>query len=340
MTHPSKILLVSATAFGLALIGACGDSGSSGGGGGSGPSVTVTAPGIVGPSGGTNIAESQPTLRVTNATASDGSSPTYTFQVATDSGFSSIVAQQSGVGQGSAETTWQVATALSSGPHFWRARASSGGVNGPFSSVAEFTVSAVGTGPGERLLVNDPLQGSTIATDRSGGTFTSRGWRIETNADFLRYEVPTVVNGYVQWQNVGLTPRGANEASHMLFGMWDPRAGAYRANPFRVHVQKLWNNPHNPPFLRMRWISQGRLEDAGSNFNSWDPGQVYTWRVDWGPEAGAHTARVYLDGNEMMQIRYTRPYQPNTHWIELGVQERGESVIDAVYFNFVVVTRE
>ncbi|MFQ5792133.1 MAG: hypothetical protein ACE5JI_16810, partial [Acidobacteriota bacterium] len=103
-----------------------------------------------------------------------------------------------------------------------------------------------------------------------------------------------------------------------------------------VHVQKLWKNPHNPPFIRLRWISGGELHDGGDNFIDWDPGQVYTWRLEWGPAAGANTVKLFLDGLEIIQIRSGRVYLPNTHWIELGLDERGESVIDAVYFNFQV----
>ena len=40
-----------------------------------------------------------------------------------------------------------------------------------------------------------------------------------------------------------------------------------------------------------------------------------------------------------MSLGYNRPYQPSTHFIELGVQERHESVIDAIYRNFLVVRR-
>jgi hypothetical protein len=42
---------------------------------------------------------------------------------------------------------------------------------------------------------------------------------------------------------------------------------------------------------------------------------------------------------EFTQVRYNRPYQPNTHWVELGIEDRGESVIDAVYRNLAIVRR-
>jgi hypothetical protein len=89
----------------------------------------------------------------------------------------------------------------------------------------------------------------------------------------------------------------------------------------------------------LRWISGGREEDAGFNFTNWDPSTTYTWRIDWGPSGAANAAKVFLDGIEIMQVGYNRPYQPNTQWIELGVQEREESVIDAIYRNFTVVRR-
>jgi hypothetical protein len=330
------VLALGTTTLALALA-RCEDSGGSNG---TGSSTTLTAPGIVGPNSTSPIGDDQPTLTVTNATVSTGAAPTYTFQVATDQGFTSTVAQASGIAQGSTQTSWEVSQPLGEGAYFWRARAEASGTAGPYSAVAQFAILGVGGGPGETVVVFDDLtDGSTLATDREGGSFTPQGWRVNNNTDYLRYEVPTVENGYVQWQNVGLTPRGANEASHMLFGMWDPTAGAYRQNPFRVHLQKLWPNPHNPPFLRFRWISQGREEEAVSNFTDWNPAQTYTWRIDWGPSGGANIARVLLDGAEIMSLGYNRPYQPSTHYIELGVQERHESVIDAIYRNFVVVRR-
>ncbi len=336
--RPRKWLLDFTITTLAVTIAGCGDTGSNNGGSGSSP--TITAPGIVGPNSPSPIGDTSPTLSVTNASVSTGAVPTYTFQVASDQGFSSIVAQTSGVAQGSGQTSWEVSQSLADGTYFWRARADVSGTAGPFSAVAQFAIQGFGAGPGETLVVFDDLMdGGTLATDREGGSFTAQGWRVNNNTDYLRYEVPSIENGYVQWQNLGLTPRGANDASHMLFGMWDPTAGAFRQNAFRVHLQKLWTPPHNPPFMRFRWISQGREDEAGYNFTDWNPGQVYTFRIDWGPSGGSNVARVLLDGVEVMSLGYSRPYQPETHYIELGVQERHESVIDAVYRNFLAVRR-
>jgi len=335
-TQPFRYIILGMFAFTAAVCASCGSENS----GNTTPTVTITAPGIVGPNAASPVTNNPPTLTVTNATVSDGSAPTYTFQVATDQAFASIVRQIAGVAQGSAQTSWTPETSFGDGAYFWRAQAISGSDTGPFSTVAEFVAAdGAGTASGETLVVFDSLTGGTTLGERSGGSLTQQGWRVNANSDFIRYEVPTVTNGYVQWQNLGLTPRGANAASHMLMGMWDPSAGDFRQNPFRVHVQKLWQNPHNPPFMRLRWISQGRERDAGVNFTNWNPTQVYTFRLDWGPSGGANTARVLLDGVEIMTIGYNRTYAPNTHFIELGIAERGESVIDAVYRNFSVVRR-
>jgi len=326
------ILAATVVLSALALIH-CGDSGDGGN-----VTITITTPGIVGPNGATPT-DNPPTLTVTNVTVSDGSGATYTFQIATDQVFANILRQTSGVGQGSAQTTWTPDEFGNTGLYFWRARGEAGGVVGPWSAVAQFIIGGGGVGPGETQVLFDSLTGGMTIGEQHGGTLTPNGWRVNTNGDFLRYEVPTVENGYAEWQNLGLTPRGANDASHMLFGMWDPSAGAYVRNAFRVHVQKLWSNPHNPPFIRLRWISQGREHDVGTNFTNWDAGHAYTWRVDWGPAGATNIARVFLDDIEIMQTQYNRPYSPRTHFIELGIGERGESVIDAIYKNFLVVRR-
>ena len=41
----------------------------------------------------------------------------------------------------------------------------------------------------------------------------------------------------------------------------------------------------------------------------------------------------------MMKLTYLYSYQPEMQWIELGIQERHESVIGLIYRNFAVVRR-
>ena len=315
--------LIVIACFGLA---ACSDSGT-------GNTIMLGAPGIISPAAGGQVETTTPVLTVNNVTISGGTgTPSYSFQIATDVGFANIVGTAS-VAQGAgSQTSWTVTTALSNGEHFWRAQAVLGSTTGPYSTVVSFTVAA-GFTPQGGVLVFDPLTTGSSVGDRSGGTFESRGWRVTSASDFIRYDVPSITNGFVEWDNTGFNPSNLSPNHFMLLGMWDPSAGDYRANPFRVHVQKLHPPIHNPPYLRVRWIAGGEEHDEGTNFTDWDPGTTYRWRLDWRPLEGANTTRLFLDGREMVRVRYGRNYTPNRHWIELGIGERNESVVDAVYAN-------
>ncbi|MGH9335895.1 MAG: hypothetical protein ACRD21_19345, partial [Vicinamibacteria bacterium] len=166
------------------------------------------------------------------------------------------------------------------------------------------------------------------------GQFSSNGWQVTSPSDYIRYEVDTLSSGWVEFETSGLRQVNGSADQFMLFGMWDPSAGDYRQNRFRVHLQKLHPNPHNPPYLRVRWISNGEQHDEGSNFYNWNPTRNYQWRIEWGPGGAANQARVLLDGQEMIVVNYNRTYAPSVHWIELGVAERGESVVGVTYSSF------
>jgi hypothetical protein len=300
------------------------------------PGVTITAPTPASPSSGSEVRDDRPTLTVNNATVSDGSAPTYSFQVSIDSTFSVIAAQTSGVPQNpSGQTSWRVDLVLQNRQYFWRARARTASADGPYSSVSDFRVnstSASGGQPPASTLVTDPLTNGRTVGRASGGRFISQGWQVTARTDYLRYEVPSISSGFVEWENTGLRTTNAAPNNHMLFGMWDPSAGVYRDNAYRVHLQKLDTN-HNPPYLRLRWIANGEEHDEGVNINIWEPGTVYSWRIEWGPSADGNTARVFLNGDAVILAGYGRTYRPNTHWIELGIAERAESVVGAVYAN-------
>jgi hypothetical protein len=167
----------------------------------------------------------------------------------------------------------------------------------------------------------------------SGGSFVSGGWQVRSPSDYIRYEVPTLENGWVEFDLSGLTPSNQSPDQFMLFGMWDPTAGDYRQNPFRVHLQKLHPNPHNPPYLRVRWIASGEQHDEGANFFDWQPSRTYRFRIEWGGSGGGNEAKVFLDGQLMIRVNYGRAYRPSVHWIELGIAERSESVVGARYAN-------
>jgi len=106
-----------------------------------GPAVAIEAPVAVQPLANT-YPHKRPTFVVMNATHSGPpASLTYSFEVATDSTFGSLVASGS-VPEGSTQTSFMPTTDLRSGTtYYWRVHASDAthSVNGPFSVVQSFT---------------------------------------------------------------------------------------------------------------------------------------------------------------------------------------------------------
>ena len=140
-------------------------------------------------------------------------------------------------------------------------------------------------------------------------------------------------SGFVEWENLNLTPFNPQPDLFTIMGMWDPSRGDYRENPFRVHVRKLDPQGHNSPYVRMRFISEGDQHDVGWDFLEWNPSHTYRWRLEWGPGGGGNQARVFLDGRQIMRTSYGPHYRPNQHWIEMGIEERAETIVGLVFKN-------
>ncbi len=166
--------------FGVATIALtlarCEDSGDNNG---TGSSPTITAPGVVEPNG-------PPPSATTNRRSPSRTRPSRRarlrptpFKWPPTRVFRAPSRRLSGIAQGSGQTSWEVSPALNEGAYFWRARAEASGTTGPYSQVAQFAILGTQPGPGETLVVFDDLtDGSTLATDREGGTFTAQGWRV------------------------------------------------------------------------------------------------------------------------------------------------------------------
>jgi hypothetical protein len=318
----------------LALLASCGGGDDSP----TGPSVTLSAPTIVSPEAGATVSESQPTLTVGNASASDGSTPSYTFQVATDSAFSNIVAQASGVGQGGdGQTSWQVSTPLGSGQHYWRARAGVSNTQGPFSTVTDFSVFAAfkSNTPREGVMVFDPLTtGSTVGV-LGGGEFTEQGWKVNAASNFILYDLPTIENGSLEFDVTGLDIRNPTRDAPHLFIMWDPSISSdFTRNRFRVSLRKLdGRSSINANWLRLRFITQGREQNFGVAYRGWNPTTIHHIKLEWGREGDVLVARLFIDEDQKMFFHYPRAYIPVVHRIELGAGRRVESPLNAIYSN-------
>jgi hypothetical protein len=111
--------------------------------------VTLTSPAPVSPTLNQQFkfAEQPITLTVTNAVSTGTTALTYTFEVASDAAFASKVYSKEGVASGSGQTSLKIDTLP--GPaaksYFWRARATSGSLAGPYSNGRGFGIGAAVT---------------------------------------------------------------------------------------------------------------------------------------------------------------------------------------------------
>lgn len=329
----ASLIVLLAAAYG------CGDSNSS-----TQPStttVTISAPIPVTPSTGTTVSADGLTLTVNNSTATSGT-PSYSFQVASDSAFASIVAQTSGVSQGTSQTSWTVTVPLDDGAHFWRARASASGTDGPFSSAVSFTVQAgADTLPGDQVLLFDPLTTGGTLGDNRGGQFTPEGWLVIASSNSIVYDMPTIESGFLQFDMSGLDIRNLTRDARQLFFMWDPSLGSNMTeNRFRVSLQKLdGRSSINDRWLRLRFITQGRQFDFGNPFRGWQTDRTYTIRIQWGMEEDNLVSRTFINGDQKFFFFYPRAYIPAIHRIELGAAGRAETPEGAIYSNVTIGRR-
>ncbi|MGH9460654.1 MAG: hypothetical protein ACRD1X_05525 [Vicinamibacteria bacterium] len=334
--------LFPASALAAALLAGCGNDDSP-----AGASITIPAPVIVDPQQGAELNDERPTLVVSNVTVSDGSTPSYAFQVARDAGFANVAAEISGVAQDpSGQTSWRVNVALGNGDHFWRARARVGGTDGPYSAAADFNVLTPfkSDEPRDGVLVFDPLTNGTTVGTRRGGVFTDEGWLVNSPSNQIIYNMDTIESGFLEVDIKGLDIRNLGGDKRNLFVMWDPvSSNDLTTNPYRASVQKQDRSTTNTlRYLRVRWISNGRQIDAFSGFLGWHPERAHHFRWQWGPEGPERRlyVRLFIDGDQRIFFEYREPYRPKLHRIELGAGGRFETPEGASYSNLVIGVRE
>lgn len=105
--------------------------------------VSSTTPRLMAPTAGITVPyASQPVrLVVTNAVSTAPTAPTYTFQVATDEAFSSVVYARDGVAPGAnGQTELTIDRLAGSAKYYWRALIVAAGENGPLAAPSNFTV--------------------------------------------------------------------------------------------------------------------------------------------------------------------------------------------------------
>ena len=124
--------------------------------------VTLTSPSLVTPTVNQQFknVEQPITLTIRNAVTTGTTPLTYTFEVATDAAFASKVYTKDGVAAGSGGTTaLKIDKLTPDKSYFWRARASSGALDGPYTD-------ARGVGIGPEVILAQPVNGDPQPIDR------------------------------------------------------------------------------------------------------------------------------------------------------------------------------
>jgi len=116
--------------------------------------VTLTAPTAVTPTVNQQFknVEQPITLTVKNAVSSGSTPLTYTFEVASDAAFGTKVFSRDGVAAGSSTTSLKIDKLTANKTYYWRARAQSGSLAGPFTDGRAF-------GIGPEVVLAQPTNG-------------------------------------------------------------------------------------------------------------------------------------------------------------------------------------
>jgi parallel beta-helix repeat protein len=122
-----------------------------------------TAVALSSPADGHVVTTDRPTLRVANATDPDGDQKRYLFEVYSDSSLGHPpVVYASGILEGTGQTTWKTdQLTQENGRYWWRARATDGYENGPWSAIWSLWVNAENESPAAFNL-RSPENGGTI----------------------------------------------------------------------------------------------------------------------------------------------------------------------------------
>jgi hypothetical protein len=207
-----RFSLAPAAAVLAVLAGACSSSSTQPSGGGA---ASVTSPVGVTPVASAQIkfADQPVTLIVRNATVTQSSGTTYSFQVASDAAFATVVQTKDGVTEVTGgQTSVRLDALAASKDYYWRARATANGTTGPYSAAMKFTIGAAVTLGAPSPIA--PLTGATTNTrpvlrvtnaTRSGpaGAITYR-FEVSTSSTFSTTVISVV------------TVEGINETGYII----------------------------------------------------------------------------------------------------------------------------
>jgi hypothetical protein len=193
------------------------------------------------------------------------------------------------------------------------------------------------SGPAGRaaLVLDDPLQGSTVSPTRVGGAFVAGGWQVTGQTDTIYWHVPTITNGAAEFDVRGLYPnecRAGMEDKVELWHMYDYTFGnadinyngGYRDDPYKHFIRKTdCLDTARVNSMEIVWQIQPNYEEPDTAVLSWDPNTSYRFREEWGPDgAGNSVLRLYRNGTLLLTTSVPGSWNPGGHSVRIGASPR------------------
>lgn len=199
------------------------------------------------------------------------------------------------------------------------------------------------------LVLDDPLQGSTLGT-QSGGAFVSGGWQVTGKDDTIYWHVATITNGAVEFDVRGLNPnecRTGMEDKSELFHMYDYTfgnadvvySGGYRDDTFKHFIRKTdCLDTARVNSMEIVWQVLPNSVNPDTAQLAWDPSTTYHFREEWGPDgAGNSQLKLYRDGVLLLTTSVPGSWNPAGHSVRIAASPRRASDAgappDAVFSN-------
>lgn len=175
---------------------------------GAAAATSSTAPGLASPADGAQIPHvSQPiTLTVTNAVSTSSAPQTYTFEVATDSDFKTIVYSKSGVAAGAGgQTSLTITKVKPATTYYWRARDVNGVTVGPTTAAKTFTI-------GPEVILQTPVLASPVQNGSAAGKATLTVNNVQSSGPIGQISYQYDVSDSSSFDNILFTTKVAEQA--------------------------------------------------------------------------------------------------------------------------------
>lgn len=271
--------------------------------------ASVTVPRPVAPANGVTIPNlSQPVkLAVANAVVTKTGSTTYTFEVASDSAFTSKVQTKDNVAEGSGGQTSVTLDALTPArDYYWHARATAGGTSGVFGAVSKFTV-------GPAIAISAPVPIAPLNGTATGARPALRAANAArtgpAGAISYRFEVSTS-STFAAIAASATVPEGVNETGFIPTADLPIQTTLY----WRVTAIDSANNVSSPASAAQSFVTSLTI-DLSKVVYLLGP-DLATWKQT------GRIISVEQDGNAAlggpMCISFTDPGWPDAKWIYGG----------------------